>query len=179
MLTEQDRKDIAKERFILEIESDIEKLDFQHQRIFEFFPKSTLDADFYMILLRRLYRRIEDKQYDPRVANLKGKFKNLHKKIKIREHYEHFKIEDYKNLPQAASGVVIACGVLINDTNQYIESGNQKWHLNDDHEKFKNSLREFAKLYPFAPKTPVKHSLICRMGHKLRKIFKCKACSKK
>ncbi|PJC30798.1 hypothetical protein CO051_04915 [Candidatus Roizmanbacteria bacterium CG_4_9_14_0_2_um_filter_39_13] len=165
-------------RFVFEIESKIRGLDFQRKRIFEFFPnndpespKPTHDADFYMVLLRRLYRRIENEQYDSRVGNLKGRFSGLHKKIKIRDHYEHD--INYKTFPHITPGIMIVCGVVINKTNPHIISGDKKWLLNEDHEKFKNLLSEFVKLYPFAPKPKQKTSLLCRILKKILNKF-CK-----
>jgi hypothetical protein len=167
MLTEEDRRDIDKRRFISGIESDIEKLDFQHKRIFEFSLKTcgNPDADYYMILLRRLYRIIESEQHDSRVGNLKGKFSNIHKKIKIRDHFEHE--VDLDNFPHASQGIIVIGGVVINKTNPHIISGNQKWLLNEDHEKFKDLMRKFANLYPFASKPKKKVSFICRLLKKL------------
>jgi len=164
--------------FSSEIESEIKGLDFQRERIFEFFPNNkanspnpTHDADFYMILLRRLYRRIEDAQHDSRVGNLKGKSQELHKKIKIRDHFEHeINLETF---PQVAPGFTVIGGVVVNQTNPHIISGDQKWLLNEDHEKFKDLLMEFVQLYPFSDKEKQKISFICRILKKLTKRF-CK-----
>ena len=178
MITEEEKREIEKMRFVSEIESEIRDLDFQHKRIFEFSPnndperpKPTHDADFYMVLLRRLYRRIENEQHDSRVGNLKGKLHGIHEKIKIRDHYEHD--INYETFPHITPGIMIVGGVVINGANSYIVSGNQKWLLNEDHEKFKNLLSEFAKLYPFAPKPKQKQSRICRLIKKLFNKF-CK-----
>lgn len=178
MITEEEKQEIEKMRFASEIESEIRDLDFQRKRIFEFFPnndperpKPTHDADFYMVLLRRLYRRIENAQHDSRVGNLKGKFNGIHKKIKIRDHYEHD--INYEKFPQITPGIIIVGGVVINKENPHIVSGNQKWLLNEDHEKFKNLISEFVKLYPFAPKPKQEPSWVCRMIKKLFNKF-CK-----
>jgi hypothetical protein len=48
------------------------------------------DADFYFILLRRLYRIVEEEaKINSRVANLKGQYRDLYPKIHIRDHVEH------------------------------------------------------------------------------------------
>ena len=178
MITEEEKQEIKKMQFALKIRSEIRDLDFQRERILKVFqnndsekPGPTHDADFYMILLRRLYRRIENEQHDARVGNLKGKFNGIHKKIKIRDHYEHN--INYKAFPQITPGITIIGGVVINETNSHIVSGNQKWLLNEDHKKFTDLLLEFAKLYPFASKSKEKQSLMCRIMRKLFNKF-CK-----
>lgn len=179
MITEEEKQEIEKMRFVFEIESEIRDLDFQRKRIFEFLPdnnsarpKPTHDADFYMVLLRRLYRRIERERHDSRVGNLKGKFKGIHKKIKIRDDYEHD--INYETFPQITPGIMIVGGVVMNKTNAHIVSGNQKWLLNEDHENFKKLLSEFAELYPFALKPKSRQSWFCSM---LKKRFN-KFCKK-
>ena len=178
MITEEEKQEIEKMRFTSKIESETRNLDFQRKRILEPFdinnperPSPGHDADFYMILLRRLYRRIENEQHDSRVANLKGKFKGIHKKIMIRNDYEHG--VDLETFPHAAPGIIIITGLVINDTNPHIISGNQQWLLNEDHEKFKKLLSEFAKLYPFNPK-PKQRISLCR----LIKIIQNRFCKK-
>ena len=73
-----------------EIESKLNSLEFQRERILntphkELWEKKISpvhDVDFYVILLRRLFRQIENTAtYDSRVANLKGKNTDLVKKI--------------------------------------------------------------------------------------------------
>ena len=93
MVTDMDKERRDKMDFASDIESEIRGLDFQRERILEFSPdnetnspKPTHDADFYMVLLRRLYRRIEAAaKHDSKVANLKGKSSELCEKIKIRD----------------------------------------------------------------------------------------------
>lgn len=178
MFTESDENEIEKIRFMSGIESEIKGLDLQHKRIFEFSPnndpdspKPTHDADFYMVLLRRLYRQIEDEQHDSRVGNLKGKFEGIHKKIKIRDHFEHE--IDYETFPHITPGVMVVGGLVINETNPHIVSGNQTWLLNEDHKKFKNLMLEFANLYPFANKPVKKVPFVCRIIKKLTNRY-CK-----
>ena len=94
MLTDADKLEIEKMRFVSDVQSEVVALDFQRDRVLSGGSSAlpagvcpTLDADFYMVLLRRLFRRIEAVQHDSRVANLKGKFPDLHRKIKIRDHH--------------------------------------------------------------------------------------------
>lgn len=194
MLTKKERKELNKERqkllFLSEIESGIKRLDFQRKRILEWNFKNNFnginvnhDADFYMILLRRLFRRIENiARRDSRVANLKGKFSYLYKKIKIRDHFEHE--IDYKKIPQIypGSGIICIGGVVINKTNPHIISGDQKWLLNEDHENFKELLKEFISFFPFITKTKTKikerQSPICYILMKLIERF-CKFSQRK
>ena len=95
MLTEKDKKEIAKNIYISGINSKLERLEFQRSRILPFDYKNLKanpghDADFYMVLLRRLYREVEElSKIDSRVANLKGTYGKTVKKLKIRDHYEH------------------------------------------------------------------------------------------
>jgi hypothetical protein len=171
MLTDEDKLDIEKIRFSSEIQSEIVSLDFQRDRIMQSSSmqhnglKPTHDADFYMVLLRRLYRRIEEAQHDSRVANLKGKFSGLHKKIKIRDHFEHE--VDLDNFPQYAPGIVIVGGLVINGDQSHIVSGDRKWFLIADHDQFKKLLADFANFYPFAVKVEKPQNF----WNKLLKVF--------
>ncbi len=163
MITEQEKLEIEKMRFSSEIQSETACLDFQRDRIIQSPSinhngiKPTHDADFYMVLLRRLYRRIEDAQHDSRVANLKGKFKDLHKKIKIRDHFEHE--IDLDNFPQYSQGIFVVGGLVINGDQSHIVSGDKEWFLFADHDQFKNLLTDFSRLYPFAVKVERSQSL--------------------
>ena len=162
MVTDMEKEQREKMRFSSGIESKIRRLDFQRERILKSSPENEAfstpgaghDADFYMVLLRRLYRWIEAAaKHDSRVANLKGKSSALCEKIKIRDHFEHFEPEaDYEKIPQITPGIIVVGGVVTNDTNPHIISGDQKWLLNEDHEEFKNLLGRFVELYPFADK---------------------------
>jgi hypothetical protein len=158
-----------KAMFLSEINSGLNGLEFQRDRIFK--PQSNgnirispvHDADFYVVLLRRLYRRVEETAgYDSRVANLKGKYKNLLEKIKIRDHFEHgvdlekLPSTDATQLPQlkfsvaaAIANIKIVTSVFINKDSAYIVSGNFKWDLYQDHETFIGLIRETTALYPF------------------------------
>lgn len=139
-------------RFMAEIESEISSLDFQRDRILQLDPRQlphgvspVHDADFYMVLLRRLYRRIEDAQRDSRVANLKGKYSDLCKKIKIRDHFEHG--VDINTFPQTTPGMMIITSLVHNGNDSHIISGDKKWLLTEDHERFKTMLSEFIELF--------------------------------
>ncbi len=157
MLIDKDNVDIEKMSFASKIQSEIVALDFQRDRVLQQNAaqlasgvRPTHDADFYMVLLRRLYRRIEDVQHDSRVANLKGEFYDLYKKIKIRDHFEHE--VDLNKFPQYAPGIFVIGGLVINGSQSHIVSGNKKWFLVEDHNRFKNLLAYFIRLYPFAEK---------------------------
>ena len=161
MVTDMEKEQREKMRFSSGIESEIRGLDFQRERILEGSPENETfgtpgpghDADFYMVILRRLYRRIhETAKHDARVANLKGKFSALCKKIKIRDHYEHE--VDLEKLPVIPPGFKILTTVLINPTKPRIMSGDMEWLLKDDHEEFNKLLGRFVKLFPFALATP-------------------------
>ncbi|MFH1694651.1 MAG: hypothetical protein ABH880_02775 [Patescibacteria group bacterium] len=138
------------------IEAEINGLNFQRERIFTkpepnqdgIRVSPVHDADFYMILLRRLYRAIEKAaQYDSRIANLKGKYRELTKKIKIRDHFEHE--VDMETIPALDGGIKVVTSVMINPTSPHIISGDQRWLLNEDHERFISLVKEFAELFPF------------------------------
>lgn len=167
MITEKEKIEIERMRFVSEIQSEIASLDFQRDRIMQ--PqnfqhnevKPTHDADFYMVLLRRLYRRIEEAQHDSRVANMKGKFSNLHKKVKIRDHFEHE--VDFNNFPQYAPGIVIVGGLVINGDQSHIVSGDRKWFLFADHDQFKKLLVNFLNFYPFTVKAEKQQSFWCKL----------------
>lgn len=182
MLTFIPSKDEIERRrriFSSDIGSELKRLDIQRKRILDFSPLTDSyqaspnhDADFYMVILRRLYRRIEAAQHDPRVANLKGRYIFLFKKIKIRDHFEHE--IDYNNFPQYAPGIIIVGGIVLNSTNPHIVSGDQEWLLNDDHKSIKELMTELATLYPFAPKPERQSSLLCRIIQQASKRFRHK-----
>jgi len=168
--------------FQSDITNELNRLDFQRSRIISYQNKTEFDpskpnminhdADFYMVLLRRLYRQIEKtSRHDPKVANLKGKYKHLYKKIKIRDHFEHdFDIND---LPYYSPSIKIMCGVVINETNPHITSGDQIWTLNDDHNSFKSLVEKYSKLYPFKKSQEMKKSffkkILIRICKKLKR----------
>jgi len=134
-------------------EKDISKINFQKERILNAFKKGYKrqwilhhDADFYFILIRRLYRQIETESVTiSKVANLKGKYKDLFKKIKIRDSYEH---NEDLNLP--SSNLKIVNSVMVNLTSGKITmkvlSGIYVWDLAADHEQFLKAFSEYIQL---------------------------------
>lgn len=83
---EKNHNDFAeKELFVSDVSSLIAGLELQRKRIFNlpqikqsFLISPIHDVDFYVIILRRIFRKIEDvAKEDSRVANLKGKIKNF------------------------------------------------------------------------------------------------------
>jgi hypothetical protein len=168
--------------FPFTIELRIKALDFQRGRIFnisspqEFFSGhgAVHDADYYMVLVRRLYREIENYQYDSRVANLKGRYKDLYKKMKIRDDFEHG--VDYEKVIPISPGMTFVSSVILDKVNPRIVSGAQEWFLNEDHENFKKMLMEFAGLHPFTVK-PIKkngkiHNLLRKIQSRVELWFK-------
>jgi len=155
---DSDSKQIQdKELFASEINNFIKAIDIQRERIFDDAKQTRKmpdgvrpnhDADYYMVLLRRGYRKIEEiAKVDSRVANLKGKYLGLYKKIKIRDHFEHG--VNFDNFPEYSLGIKIACGVVINEKQSHIVSGDQQWFLNDDHEAMRKLSDELIGLFPF------------------------------
>lgn len=176
MPTDQDKDVIEKKRFISEIESDLATLDFQRDRIFQdpINPQDVRgvhDADFYMVLLRRLYRRIEKTaRHDSRVADLKGRHKELYKKIKIRDHFEHG-----VDVSKFTQNIIVIGGLVINGEQSHIISGDQQWFLYKDHNQFKELLNTFVQLYPYLDSRPVKprFSVCKRFLHWIEQFFSC------
>ncbi|MDO8566567.1 MAG: hypothetical protein Q7R58_00240 [bacterium] len=157
--------DLQKNEFLwkFEIESKINGLEFQRERIFqkEAFAKTKSpvhDVDFYTILLRRLSREVEKvAEYDSRVANFKGKNLALLKKTKIRDDFQHgFKGGeipkiDISTLPKGIvsgpPGTHIQIGTSL--VGNEIISGGRRWDLSNDHKDFIILINEFSKFYPF------------------------------
>lgn len=151
------------------IESKLNSLEFQRERIFntshkELFKKKVSpihDVDFYVILLRRLFRQLEDvATYDSRVANLKGKNTVLVKKIKIRDGFEHvvdlenMQLTDVANLPSETISAPLGTDIKISTSlmNNHIVSGDLMWDLGDDHIAFIKLMNDFSNFYPFNSK---------------------------
>lgn len=150
MTDEEKQQLMIKRRNVAEVESMIRSLEFQKERILNQEVlnqnvKPTHDADFYMVILRRLFRTIEKKaKIDSSIANLKGKFQHLYEKIKIRDHFEHE--VDYENIPHASPGIIVIGGLVINKTNPHIISGDKKWLLIDDHESMIDLMNQFLQI---------------------------------
>lgn len=157
-----------KRLFSSEIESELNGLEFQKNRIIKSKSSEQMvspvhDADFYVIILRRIYRRIENlATRDSRVANLKGKYRILAEKIKIRDHFEHgidygkLPPTDVSDIPEISlsiaseiANIKIGTSVFINKNSARIISGSFKWDLQKDHELFGKMIEEFVRLYPF------------------------------
>jgi hypothetical protein len=157
--------DREKTLFLNDIQSKINGLNFQRERIFAISTKERFekrispvhDVDFYVIILRRLYRIIENvSSHDSRVANLKGRYNDLFKKIKIRDHFEHGVDIDgiaptvISDLPSGTiSGSDSSIRITTSIVNNVIISGNFKWDLNVDHEIFIKIIKEFITFFPF------------------------------
>ena len=157
--TEKKFLGIDEKSFLSDANSKINGLDFQLTRIFSGPPmprgvSPVHDVDHYVVLLRRVYREIEKQsRIDSRVANLKGKYGELVKRIKIRDHFEHG--FDFETLPavnpisnphlQIGSGVKIATSLI----GQTIISGSFAWKLPEDHVEFKKMFDEYVRLFPF------------------------------
>lgn len=151
-----------KSDFERDIEDSLNRVDIQRKRILASiqnikrqplergYLKPQHDVDFYFILLRRLYRVLEEKaREDSRAANLKGKYNNLYAKIKIRDHSEHW--IDWKKFPSISPGspIKVKLSVIINKSGNFVQSGNQKWDLEKDHKLFVELFEKLTKLYPF------------------------------
>jgi len=171
--------DIEGLSFQSNIKNELNRLDFQRSRILSYnawmdpsIPNVNHDADFYMVLLRRLFRNIEKtSRYDSRIANLKGRFERLYKKIKIRDHFEHD--IDIKDIPEYSKNIKIMCSVVLNNTNPHIVSGDQIWTLNEDHDSFKTLVEQYIKLFPFRKPTEKKRSIIQRILTKFCRRINC------
>jgi hypothetical protein len=155
-------KDKSKYEFLIEIKNHIDGLELQRSRIYASSDISAVhDAGYYMILLRRIYREIEKMaEHDSRVANLKGKYRNLYPKIKIRDDFEHTVKKmaqiDRKTLielgitcKESSGNIFIQTSVCKNADSILIISGDNLWDMSCDHQAFLNMVAEYVKLYPF------------------------------
>jgi len=154
----QDLQNLEKMKFLMRIKYGVDGLAMQISRINELF--NVLDADIYIIILRRLYREIEDCSSDARIAKIIRQNKSLFEKIKIRDHFEHNietkKSQLYKNR-LAEIGINCDSGASVNImTSMFrksdtivIVSGNIEWNLQNDHKKFLEIIEMFVILYPF------------------------------
>ena len=132
--------------FFYEMVSQISRLEYQKDRIFKelknqsYNPEFILaihEADYYMVLLRRIYREIEKlTRHDSEVANFKGRNINLVKKIKIRDHFEHG--VDFSKINGSFK---IVTSIMDNK----IVSGNFVWNLQEDHQKFIEMINDMLK----------------------------------
>ena len=143
-------------KFLMTIKYHIDGLELQRSRIYHPSSKDqNHDSDYYMILIRRVYREIENAaSMDSRIANLKGKYKDLLAKIKIRDHFEHnvetkipLGIEKAISLGLADADsigkiYVKTCVVQKNDSFSIV-SGNIEWDLSKDHPTFIEAAEKF------------------------------------
>lgn len=151
--------------FLAELENELRRLELQKMRTLK--PEEGVspvhDADLYMVLARRLYRDIEKAaRADSRVANLKGQYKTLLEKIKMRDHFEHgFDVETLPSadgiqpdilkgtIAGAIANVKIATSVFNINGKVNIVSGDSNWDLDADHSALVEVVGKFASLYPF------------------------------
>ncbi|KKS13853.1 MAG: hypothetical protein UU70_C0006G0007 [Candidatus Yanofskybacteria bacterium GW2011_GWA1_41_6] len=128
------------------INSLIDRLELQRKRILQ---GSLHDADFYVLILGRIYRYIDKlSKTNSKIANLKGQNLTLLSKIRIRHYFEHedgisidkFPSTDTSNIPGIKSTVAAAIAnikvvnsVFINGDKALIVSGDCQWDLNHDH----------------------------------------------
>lgn len=188
-------QDFEKERqrilFVYDINSELRGLEFQKSRIFnqadsrEAGISPVHDADFYVILLRRLYRRIEKSaSCDSRVANLKGQYNTLVGKVKIRDHFEHgvdldkMPIADLSDIPAIKNSIAsqianikIVTSVFINKNSAKIVSGSFQWDLYKDHNAFNKMVQEFSVLFPFKTPQIKKQNLSVICQKIMKKLF--------
>jgi len=156
----EDLRNPEKMTFLCEIENDLGGLELQRSRVYEN-RHAVHDAGYYMILLRRLYRKIEDAaKRSSHVANFKGKFIKLFLKIKIRDDFEHGVkkdslidkkiLIDYGIVSENSSGDIrIQTSVLRRDDSICIVSDDKYWDLGNDHQSFCKIIEEFIGLYPY------------------------------
>ena len=101
-------------------------------------------------------------RHDSKVANLKGKYRELNEKIKIRDHFEH--VIDMGSFPEITPRIKLVTSVVINKSSAYIISGKNTWDLVSDHERFKGLVREFVGLFPYTKADGTKKDIKLRLG---------------
>lgn len=148
-----------------DLESLLRRLLIQRQRVFRAVARSKTrpesrnpyihhDIDYYLIIARRLYRLVQEaSQKDSRIANIKGKkeYRDLYKKIKIRDHSEH-PPKDLNKFPSVAPGSAIKSihNVFFNKQSVLIHSGQETWDMNSDHARFIALIKETIKALLFS-----------------------------
>lgn len=158
----EDFQDQMKMKFLLKIKKWIYGLELQLLRISAPSNDSAVhDAGYHMILLRRLYREIEERaKCDSRVANLKGKNKELCQKIKMRDDFEHGVEKDAQMDKEILVGLGILCkesagnfriqtSIFKKGDSISIISGKIIWDMLLDHQAFLKMINEFVSFYPF------------------------------
>jgi hypothetical protein len=111
------------------------------------------DADFYFVLLRRLYRIVQSEaKANSRVANLKGKYQDLYDKVKMRDHTEHppgwEKLQDDFPSLHPGSAIKVVWSIIVNKDGVFITSGDQRWDFDKDHKRFLELFKKFLELQP-------------------------------
>lgn len=149
--------------FQSDIQTQLGDLELQRERIFSPLPTKLRaspvhDVDFYVIILRRLFRQLEEiARKDSRIANLKGQYRDLAQKIKIRDHFEH-KVDgetiqpiDVSSLPPGTISAPAGANIRISTSlmGRDIISGNLTWNLDGDHMAFVELITKFSNFYPF------------------------------
>lgn len=134
----------------MEFENDfrsfIDRLELQKERILTIPHRGVHDADFYTMILRRIYRRFgllgaRNKE----IARILDKDKVYFNKIRIRDDFDKpekvskERTIEIKKLPKGfihgEGQVSMFTSVLIKDDNAFIVSGEFIWNLNEDHKK--------------------------------------------
>lgn len=161
----KDLQDQEKIKFLMKMKNFIDGLELQRSRICASSGISAVhDAGYYMILLRRLYREIEEiAKRDSRIANLKGTNKGLYQKIKMRDDFEHGVKKDV----QLDRKILIDLGIIGRESSGNVQiqtsvhkkgdsisiiSGDVVWDMSQDHQIFLKMVTEFVSLYPFRDK---------------------------
>lgn len=186
-ITSKDLQDQEKMKFLIKIKNSIDGLELQRSRICASSGISAVhDAGYYMILLRRLYREIEEiAKCDSRIANLKGKNKGLYQKIKMRDDFEHGVEEEV----QLDKEILIDLGIISKESSGNIRiqasvhrkgdsisiiSGNILWDMSQDHQTFLKMVTEFVSLYPFKDRLIPKQLNSNKLGMKYARKFNYK-----
>ena len=104
------------------------------------------DMDYYLILARRLYRLVQNlAKEDSKTANIKGKkeYRNLYKKLKMRDHSEH-PPRDFSKFPSITLGSPIKAihSIAVSNGKVVIFSGDQTWDMDEDDTRLVGLVRE-------------------------------------
>jgi hypothetical protein len=154
--------DQNKVEFILKMKNITNSLELQRSRIYDASNLNILhDVGYYMTLLRRAYREIQQSmKFDSRVAYLNGLNKELFKKIKMRDDFEHGVEKDDQVdretliqlgiVSKESSGTIrIRTSVFTTRGHVLIISGKIIWNMSLDHQSFLKIFQEFIDFYPF------------------------------
>lgn len=103
------------------------------------------DLHYYFVMARKIYGFIQEAaKNNSKVANLKGnkKYRDLYKKVKIRDHYEH-PPRDLDKFPSISPQLKTIRSVAVNKNEIVIHSGDQTWNMSTDHKRFRELIGEF------------------------------------